>query len=110
MRKKIKCEICGLKESNILHRHHIIPRCDSRCTNHDKNIAILCPNCHTKVHTGDFIILGLYSSTEQKTLVWYKRGENPPIPESCWLVKNNNLVTTLLDGKQDDFPDAILKK
>lgn len=95
LRPKIKCEICGLENKEILHRHHIIPRVDSRSTNKDNNLAILCPNCHSKVHTGELIILGVYASTDGKTLVWYNFNEDPPFPKNQWLVKDNPLVITL---------------
>ena len=92
LRPKIKCEICGLKDKSILHRHHIIPRRDERSTNNDNNLAILCPNCHSKVHTGEFIIIGVYSSTEGKSLIWFRKDENPPFPKDQWLIKDNPLV------------------
>ena len=97
--KKTICEICGLADSSILHRHHIIPRCDPRCNN--SNIAILCPNCHYTVHTGNLIIIGIYPSTEGRCLMWYKRGEKPPLDEQFWLVKENPLVLTI-SGETDD--------
>ena len=91
-RIKKQCEICGEKDSKILHRHHIIPRCDDRCSNKDSNIAILCPNCHTKVHEGDIIIIGVYQSTNNLKLMWFKKGGKPPIEEEFWLVKQNPLI------------------
>ena len=101
IRKSKCCEICK-KNFPVLHKHHIIPRCDDRCTNRNYNIAILCPNCHAQVHTGEFIIIGFYESTSGGTLVWFKKGEQPPLEEDLWLVKNNVLVTTL-KGDQDDL-------
>ncbi len=92
LRPKIKCEICGLNDSSILHRHHIIPRRDKRSTNSDNNLAILCPNCHSKVHTGELIIIGVYQSTDGKSLVWFKKDTIPPFPKEQWLVKDNPLV------------------
>ena len=103
IRKSSCCEICKTKIS-VLHKHHIIPRCDSRCTNRNYNIAILCPNCHAKVHTGELIIIGVYESTSKGTLVWFKKGDEPPFEKEFWLIKDNPLVTTL-KGDQDDFKD-----
>jgi len=94
-RPKIKCEICNITDKNILHRHHIIPQCDDRCTNSDINLAILCPNCHSKAHTGELIIIGVYSSTTGMTPLWFKNGDNPPLPKELWQVKDNPLVVTL---------------
>lgn len=95
LRPKICCEICGLRKKSILHRHHIIPRTDSRSTNSDYNLAILCPNCHGCVHTGDVIIVGVYNTTGGLKLIWFKRGESPPIPREFWLIKDNPLVITI---------------
>ncbi len=92
MRIKDKCEVCGEKNKNLLHRHHIIPQCDERCTNKDTNISILCANCHTKVHCGEIIIIGVYFTSSGKRTMWFKRGEVPPIEEEYWVVKDNPLV------------------
>lgn len=104
LRPKIYCEMCGLTKKAILHRHHIVPRVDPRSTNSDNNLAILCPNCHSYVHSGDFIIIGLYQSTGGLQLLWYKKGEDPPLPKEFWRVKDNPLVTTI-KGDEDDLPE-----
>jgi len=102
MLEKVACEICGLRDSRILHRHHIIPQCDPRCTNSSQNLAILCPSCHSYVHAGDITIIGVYPSTEGRSLVWFKKGEEPPIAKEFWIVQNNPLVLTLA-GNHDDY-------
>lgn len=104
LRPKINCEICSLDKKAILHRHHIIPRTDPRSTNSDANLAVLCPNCHSCVHTGELIIIGLYQTTDGLQLMWFKNGENPPIPKEFWIVKYNPQVTTL-GGEEDDYPE-----
>jgi len=104
LRPKIRCEICALEKKAILHRHHIIPRQDCRSTNNDNNLAVLCPNCHSCVHTGEIIIIGVYHTTGGLQLMWFKKGQDPPLPEEFWLVKDNPLVITL-NGDEDDFPD-----
>ena len=104
LRPKISCEICGLANAAILHRHHIVPRQDPRSTNSDNNLAILCPNCHSCVHTGDLIIIGIYGTTDGQKTMWFKNGDDPPIPKEFWRVKDNPLVKTLA-GNKDDFPD-----
>jgi len=91
-RPKIKCEICNLKKPEILHRHHIIPRTDPRCSNSDINIAILCPNCHHRVHTGELTIIGVYDTTVGTQVLWFKKGEKPPLPKHLWKVSHNPLV------------------
>jgi len=105
LRPKVECEVCGLEDRKILHRHHIIPRTDPRSTNSDRNLAVLCPNCHGKVHTGELVILGVYDSTGGKVLVWHRHDEPAPFPRECWLVKDNRLVITLGGGTEDDLPE-----
>lgn len=105
MRKKVKCEICGLRNKTILHRHHIIPRVDPRSTNSDNNLAILCPTDHALVHSGEIIIIGIYQTTDGMEPIWFKKGEEPPFPEEFWQVKNNSLVITL-NGEEDDLPEG----
>ncbi len=97
LRPKIHCEMCGLEKKSILHRHHIIPRTDTRSTDSDDNLAIVCPTCHSLIHTGEFIVIGLYQSTGGIKLMWFRNGEAPPLPEKFWKVKNNPLIITLKD-------------
>jgi len=104
LRPKKLCEICGLVKKTILHRHHIIPKQDPRSTNSDNNLAIVCPNCHSLVHSGHFIIIGIYQSTNGRELMWFKNGEEPPLTKEFWFVKENPLVKTL-KGDEDDLPD-----
>jgi len=94
-RVKTCCEICDEPNISILHYHHIIPRCDPRSTNNNNNIAILCPTCHSLVHAGEIIIIGVYKTTNDYNTMWFKKGCDPPIPEEFWLVKNNKMVITL---------------
>ena len=91
---KKECEICGCKDKKILHIHHIIPRADNRCTDNLSNLACLCPNCHHFVHTGDYIIIGVYFSTAGRTLMFFKKGDIPPLEEKFWKIhpKDNPLV------------------
>lgn len=103
-RPKIQCEICGNRNKIILHRHHIIPKVDARCTNLDTNLAIVCPNCHASVHSGIIIIIGIYQTTNGVELFWFNKGETPPLQEKYWIIKNNPLVITVL-GEEDDLPE-----
>jgi hypothetical protein len=36
--------------------------------------------------------------------MWFKKGEEPPMPKEFWFVKENPLVKTL-KGDEDDLPD-----
>lgn len=76
VRPKVKCECCGESDKNILEKHHIIPRTDPNCTNDNFNIAILCSNCHSKVHLGSLKIIGVFPSTDPSgfTLVYELNG------------------------------------
>jgi len=91
---KDKCEVCGFDNPHAINIHHIIPRCDPRCSNDNNNLAILCHICHDLVHAGDIIIIGVYSSTAfmGRTLMWHRKGEVPPLDEKYWLVTDNKLV------------------
>lgn len=104
LRPKTTCEVCGFANSAILHRHHIIPRQDPRSTNSDANLSVLCPNCHSLVHTGELVIIGVYSTTDGTKSLWFKKGEEPPLPKEFWKVQDNPLVITI-GGTEDDLPD-----
>jgi len=65
--KKDRCEICGYDRPAAINYHHIIPRCDPRCTNDNNNLAVVCHSCHDLVHSGEIIIIGVYSSTEEES-------------------------------------------
>lgn len=75
--EKIQCEICGSQDKSILHRHHITPRTDPNTSHEDMNLAVLCPNCHSKIHAGLIEIIGLFPSTKQpynRVLVYKENG------------------------------------
>ena len=81
--EKIECEICGEKNKNVLHKHHIIARTKINTSNDPMNLAIICSNCHNKVHAGEIEIVGLYPSTKLpygRTLI-YKTNGVSNIPE-----------------------------
>jgi len=79
----------------VLHTHHIIPRRDPRCTNFLGNLACVCSNCHNEIHSGQITIIGVYNSTEGRKLLWFRKGEEPPLEKEFWLIKDNPLVITL---------------
>jgi hypothetical protein len=73
-RPKICCEICKTKGC-VLDRHHIIPRTDPNTSHMDSNLAILCANCHRRVHAGEYIIEGVFATSGGKHLFWHKAGD-----------------------------------
>lgn len=91
---KKQCEVCGNKKKSVLHIHHIIPRRDPRCNNSLGNLVCLCSNCHNEVHAGLITIIGVYNTTEGRKVMWFREGEEPPLPKEFWLVKENPLVVT----------------
>lgn len=89
---KNKCEIesCDIIDSNLLHLHHIVERTEINTTNHPYNLAILCPNHHSYVHSGKLKIIGVYPATI------------PP---------NNRVLVYELDGKRniEDINEPYVK-
>ena len=51
-------------EESALHLHHIIERTDINTNNHNFNLAILCSNCHAKVHAKLIKLIGIYPATK----------------------------------------------
>jgi hypothetical protein len=90
---KDRCEICAFDIPAALNVHHIIPRCDPRCTNDNNNLAIVCHTCHDLIHAGEITIIGVYSSTGGRKLLWFREGEDPPLEKEFWLIKENPLVS-----------------
>lgn len=74
--EKIQCEICGIKDKKILHLHHIVERTELNTSNHPMNLAVLCANCHGKIHAKIIKIVGVYPSTGVggRTLVYEESG------------------------------------
>jgi hypothetical protein len=79
--EKILCEVCGEKDKSTLHKHHIIERTQLECTNDDYNLAVLCANCHSKVHSGKIKIIGIYPSTKlpYKRVLVFEEGGMPNV-------------------------------
>lgn len=82
-RPKIMCEVCGEDNKNVLHRHHIVERTELDTSNDDFNIAIVCANCHAKIHTGELEIIGVFPGTRPPTgrILVYKLGGICNVPE-----------------------------
>lgn len=92
--KKDKCEICGLNEKGAIELHHIIPRSDPRCNNLNANLTPLCGSCHNLVHCGEITIIGVYHTTSGRELMWFRRGQEPPLEKQFWKIQDNPLVVT----------------
>ena len=76
-RPKTECEICGENNKATLHRHHIVERTEINTSNDDFNLAIICSNCHSKVHSGQIEIVGVFPGTKPPTgriLVYKENG------------------------------------
>jgi len=91
---KTKCELCGFSNKAALHVHHIIPRCDPRCSNNLSNLAVVCAICHSLIHSpvGTYTIVGVFQTTAGRKVMWFKEGEEPPLEKKHWLIKENPLV------------------
>lgn len=90
---KIECEICGVKEPKILHHHHIIERTEVCTSNHDLNLVVICPNCHTKIHSGLVKVIGVFPSTRPplgRTVVFEVNGKSnfPELDEAYFKPKS----------------------
>ena len=89
---KEACEVCGDDRIAALNIHHIIPRCDPRCTNNNYNLSVVCHTCHDLIHAGEITVIGVYDSTNGRKLMWFKAGEEPPLERKFWIVKDNPFV------------------
>jgi hypothetical protein len=72
---KNKCEIegCTCVDPSCLELHHIINRTEKGCSNKPWNLAILCANHHSQVHSGKIKLLGIIPSTllpNKRTLIY----------------------------------------
>lgn len=62
---KNKCEICGEDNKSTLELHHIIERTKEDTSNANWNLALVCSNCHNKIHAKEIKIIGVFPSTHQ---------------------------------------------
>lgn len=90
------CEICGEADTSALHKHHIVERTDPNTSHDDANLAIICANCHSKVHAGRIKIIGVYPSTQlpyKRTLVYEKDGVSnlPGVTEPYYTPKAKSM-------------------
>jgi 5-methylcytosine-specific restriction endonuclease McrA len=102
-KKRLKpsiCEICGEKNTAVLHKHHIVERTDPNTNNDDMNLTIICSNCHNKVHAKQIKIIGLFPSTQlpyKRTLIYEENGVSnvPEITESYYKPKPESMKVFL---------------
>ena len=76
------CEVCGCTDKETLQHHHIAERTEINTSNHPFNIAVICSNCHNKIHHSNRLeIIGVYPSTAKYgRLLVYKIDGVPNIP------------------------------
>ena len=90
-----KCEIEECSETLNLHKHHIIERTEINTNNNSMNLAILCPSCHAKVHSGDLKLIGIFPSTKlpnKRSLIYELNG-----------IKNVDVDKPYLEFKNKSF-------
>lgn len=72
------CEIGGCNETNskALEHHHIVERIELGTSNSQWNLAVICGNCHAKIHAGQIKIIGVFPSTKPsgRTLIYILDG------------------------------------
>ena len=66
-----KCYFCDENDYDLLDAHRILPGEDGG-KYHDRNILVLCANCHRKTHSGKLKIKGRYFSTAGRWMVLYE--------------------------------------
>ena len=96
------CEICEFDRPAALNFHHIIPRCDPRSSNDNHNLAVVCHTCHDLIHAGEITIIGVYSSTGGRRLMWFRIGEDPPLEREFWKIKDNPMVVMRKESFEKD--------
>jgi hypothetical protein len=94
------CEICGEKNTAVLHKHHIVERTDPNCTDDWGNVCIICANCHNKVHDEQIKIIGVFPSTQlpyKRTLIYEENGVSnvPGITEPYYRPKSESMKVFL---------------
>ena len=80
----MNCEICN--ETDIrLDKHHINSK-SKNGSNQIHNIALLCPNCHRRVHMGQIILEGRFQTSNGYKLLYHWKNcqdivdrENPEV-------------------------------
>jgi len=79
-----------MAEKAALHVHHIIPRCDPRCTNSNENLVTVCASCHQQIHKSVIICEGWFATSAGRKFFWHRSGEAHAIREG---------IVFMADGK-----------
>lgn len=98
--KKERCEVCSENNKKILDAHHVIPRSDPRSTDKRDNLICVCSNCHRRIHAGEVIIEGWYSTTQGKVWFWHFDGEPWVMRPGVFL--NEDGTATIVEAGSDD--------
>jgi 5-methylcytosine-specific restriction endonuclease McrA len=69
------CKLCGESNYALLDVHRIVPGRDGG-TYHPKNVVTLCSNCHRKVDTNEFEIIGWVASSGGDLLHIIRNGKD----------------------------------
>lgn len=93
--EKIECEICGEKDKSVLHHHHVVERVEINSDNSYWNLAVLCPTCHMRHHSGSINIIGIYPSTK------------PPLGRSVIYEENGKSATGITEPYYVPKPKAV---
>jgi predicted restriction endonuclease len=83
---KNKCEVCGERNKSVLDAHHVIPKNDKRSTDKLDNLICVCSNCHRRIHRGEVILEGRYSTSVGSRWFWHNSGEPPIIREGIHIL------------------------
>lgn len=105
--EKIECEICGEKDKKILHKHHIIPSSQIGTTNDYMNLVVVCPTCHSKIHTDEIEIVGVYPSTNPphgRLVIWKRDGKSnfPGIDEPYYKPKMKQMRVPFVKDEEEN--------
>ena len=69
------CQICS--EVTLLVEHHLEGR-DINGANNSSNIALVCSNCHDRIHASLLVVEGWLMTTSGRKLLWHA------VEEDAW--------------------------
>jgi hypothetical protein len=90
-KKSSQCEICGTTEKAALHVHHIVPRCDPRCTNSNENLVTVCASCHQLIHKSAIVCEGWFATSAGRKFFWHRSGEAHVIREGIIFLEDGKV-------------------
>lgn len=62
-----------------------------RKSNQDKLVKDKCEICGFD-KSGEITVIGVYKTTGGRKLMWFRDGDDPPLPKEFWLIKENPMV------------------